>query len=127
MVELLHRELTDEIIGGCYTVYRALGFGFVENVYRNALAVELGRRGLKATREVPVEVCYLGVPVGTYRIDLLVCDKVIVEVKAQNALTGIDEKQLQNYLKATDVEVGLLFNFGPEPKLQRIIYSNERK
>ena len=127
MGELLHRALTDEIIGGCYSVYRALGHGFLENVYKNALAVELGRRGLSVKREVLVEVCYLGVSVGTYRIDLLVEDKVIVEVKAQSALTVVDIKQLQNYLKATIMEVGVLFNFGPEPKFERIVYSNDRK
>jgi GxxExxY protein len=127
VADLLYRELTDEIIGGCYTVYRALGHGFVENVYKNALAVELGRRGLIVKREVPVEICYLGVPVGTYRIDLLVNDLIIVETKAQHALTIVDEKQLSNYLKATTLEVGLLFNFGPEPKVNRIVHSNDRK
>ena len=66
-------------------------------------------------------------PVGTYRIDLLVCNLVILEVKSQSALSVADEKQLLNYLKATDLDVGLLFNFGPTPKLQRLVYSNSRK
>ena len=121
------RTVTDQILGGCYSLYRALGYGFLENVYKNGLVVELGRRGLVAKREVPVEVFYLGVSIGTYRIDLLVNDKVILEVKAQHSLTVVDEKQLSNYLKATSIEVGLLFNFGPEPKFQRIVYSNARK
>lgn len=125
--KLLHAEITNPIIGGFHTVYRYFGFGFVEAVYKNALAVELGRRGLIVRREVPVELAYLGVPVGTYRIDLLVNDKVVVEVKAQRALTAVDEKQLINYLGATDLEVGLLFNFGPEPKFQRFVFSNARK
>jgi GxxExxY protein len=124
---LLHGDLTDQIIGGCYTVYKKWGFGFLETVYANSLAVELGRIGLRAKREVPVQLHYLGVPIGTYRIDMLVNDKVIVEVKSQRALSVADEKQLINYLKATDLEVGLLFNFGPEPKLQRIVFSNHRK
>lgn len=99
----------------------------MENVYKNALAVELSRRSLMTKKEVPVEVFYLGVPVGTYRIDLLVNDLIVVEVKAQHALTSVDDKQLSNYLKATNLEVGLLFNFGPEPKLSRIVYSNSRR
>jgi len=74
---LLHGELTDQIIGGCYSVYREWGFGFLEAVYKNSLAVELGRRGLTAKREVPVHLHYLGVPVGAYRIDMLVENKVI--------------------------------------------------
>ncbi|MGH7679820.1 MAG: GxxExxY protein [Gemmatimonadaceae bacterium] len=125
--ELLHAELTDKILGGCYAVYKVFGFGFLEAVYRNALAVELARLGLIVKKEVPVEILYLGVPVGTYRIDLLVNDKVIVESKTQKAITVADEKQLINYLKATPHEVGLVFNFGPEPKFQRMVYSNSRK
>lgn len=124
---LLHGELTDKIIAGCYSVYRKWGFGFLEAVYANSLAVELGRLGLRAKREVPVQLHYLGVPVGTYRIDMLVDNSVIVEVKSQKALSVADEKQLRNYLKATSLEVGLLFNFGPEPKLQRFVLSNDRK
>ena len=124
---LLHAPITDQILGGCYSLYRALGYGFLETVYKNGLVVELGRRGLVVRREVPVEVFYLGVSIGFYRIDLLVNEKVIVEVKAQHSLTVVDEKQLSNYLKATNLEVGLLFNFGPEPKFERIVYSNDRK
>jgi len=124
---LLHGGLTDQIIGGCYSVYRKWGFGFLENVYANSLAVELSKRGLTAKREVPVHLHYLGVPVGTYRIDMLVENKIIVEVKSQSALSIADDKQLCNYLRATDIEVGLLFNFGPEPKLKRMVLSNANK
>ena len=125
--KLLHAEITDPIIGGFHFAYRHFGFGFLEAVYKNTLAVELGRRGLKVRREVPIEITYFGVSVGTYRVDLLVNDKIVVEIKSKNALTVADEKQLINYLKATDLEVGLLFNFGPEPKFQRIVFSNDRK
>ena len=124
---LLHGELTEVIISAFYKVYHTLGYGFLETVYRNALTVELGRRGLQVKRETPIEVFYEGVSVGTYRIDLLVADKVIVEVKTKVGLTAVDDKQLGNYLRATPFEVGLLFNFGPEPKLQRMIYTNDRK
>lgn len=78
---LLHGELTDQIISGCYSVYHKWGFGFLEKVYSNSLAVELGRIGLQAKREVPVQLHYLGVSVGAYRIDMLVNSRVIVEVK----------------------------------------------
>ena len=125
--KLLHAEITDPIIGSYHTVYRVHGYGFLETVYANSMAVELARRGLRVKREVPVEISYLGVPVGAYRIDLLVNGKIIVEVKAQKQLTVTDERQLSNYLKATDLEVGLLLNFGPEPNFQRIVYSNARK
>jgi GxxExxY protein len=125
--KLLHAEITDPIIGGYHAVYRVFGFGFLEGVYANALGVELGRRGLQVRREVPIEICYLGVSVGTYRVDLLVNGKIVVEVKAQSQLTLADERQLLNYLKATNLEVGLLFNFGPVPKFQRVVYSNDRK
>jgi GxxExxY protein len=125
--KLLHAEITEQVIGAFHTVYRTFGFGFLEPVYANALWVELGRRGVIAKREVPVEILYAGVPVGTYRVDLLVSDRVVVEVKTQNVLSKGDERQLMNYLKATNLEVGLLFNFGPDPTFQRIVYSNERK
>jgi GxxExxY protein len=124
---LLHGDLTESINGGFFKVYHTLGYGFLEPAYRNALAVELGKRGLKVRREVPVELIYEGVSVGTYRIDLLVEDKIIVEVKTQIALSAADEKQLFNYLRVAPIEVGLLFNFGPEPKLQRMILTNDRK
>jgi GxxExxY protein len=122
-MELLHRDLTEGIIGGFHTVYRNFGYGFLEKPYANALVVELGRRGLRVKREVPIEIFYEGVSVGAYRIDLLVENKIIVEVKSQKALTVADERQLINYLKAANLEVGLLFNFGPEPKFQRMVYS----
>jgi GxxExxY protein len=113
-IELLHRELTDVIIKCFFSVYNSLGYGFLEAAYRNALGVELGFHGLTVKREVPVELAYRGVSIGAYRIDLLVNNLV-------------DEKQLGNYLKATSFEVGLLFNFGPDAKLQRVIHSNSRK
>jgi GxxExxY protein len=125
--KLLHAEITEVIIGGFHTVYRYFGSGFLEAVYKNALAIELGRRGLVVRREVPVELTYLGIPVGTYRIDLLVNDKVIVESKAHVELTAADEKQIINYLGATPLEVGLLLNFGPKPAFQRFVFTNARK
>jgi GxxExxY protein len=127
MKQLLHRELTEKIIGAFYAVYNELGYGFLESVYRAALIVELGRRGLAVRQEVPVEVLYLGVSVGTFRIDLLVEDLVVVEIKATERTSHADDKQVLNYLKASSVEVGLLLHFGPEPLFHRFVSVNSRK
>ena len=111
-----HSELTEEIIGGFFAVYNALGYGFLEKVYANALNLELERRGLKALQEFPIIVRYLGQEVGQYYADIIVNDLVIVEVKATKILLQDHEAQLLNYLKATPYEVGLLLNFGPKPE-----------
>ena len=91
------------------------------------MAVELEFRGLRVRREVPTEVVYRGVSVGRFRLDLVVEEQLIVEVKAARTLVEADERQLLNYLKATKFEVGLLLNFGPEPKFRRLVYANDRK
>lgn len=124
---LIEADLTEQIIGAFFEVYRDLGFGFLEGAYANALAVELGSRGLPCKREVPIKVAYRGVPVGCYRLDLLVANRVIAEVKSSKTVTEVDERQLLNYLRATDLEVGLLLHFGPTPKFRRLVYSNRRK
>ena len=124
---MLHAELTDQVLGGFYVVYKDLGFGFLEPVYTNALAVELQFRGLEVQREVPSEVVYRGVVVGRYRADLTVNGRPLIEVKATKTMTDADERQLLNYLKATDVELGLLLHFGPKPAFRRLIHTNDRK
>lgn len=123
---LLRGEITEQIIGSFFVVYRHFGFGFRESVYKTAMAIELGFRGIEVKREVPVEVYYRGVAAGTYRIDMLVAQSVIVEVKSALTITEADERQLLNYLRATDIEVGFLFNFGPDPKFRRRVCSNNR-
>jgi GxxExxY protein len=122
-----HSELTEEIIGAFFAVYNALGYGFLEKVYANALKLELERRGLKVMREFPIVVRYLGQEVGEYYADLIVNDLVIVEVKATKTLLQEHEAQLLNYLKATPYEVGLLLNFGPKPEQKRRSFDNNRK
>jgi GxxExxY protein len=119
---LLERELTGEIIGAFYECYNLLGFGFLESVYRRALAVELRTRGHRCVEEGQTEVTYKGVIVGAYRYDLLVDDRVIVEAKAGELLGPTDKQQLLNYLRATNIEVGLLLHFGPEPRFLRCIH-----
>jgi GxxExxY protein len=124
---MLHEEITSQIIAAFYAVYNKLGYGFLEKVYENALILELRKAGLKVLQQVPIEVCYDGQPVGEYFADLLVEDKVILEVKATEALIKAHENQLVNYLKATRLELGLVLNFGPEPQFKRKIFTNEHK
>ncbi len=122
-----HEQLTEQIIRGFYTVYRALGYGFLEKVYENSLAIELRKMKLEVVQQAEIKVYYAGVTVGEYYADLLVADAVIVEIKAVRALLKEHEAQLLNYLKATPYEVGLLLNFGPKPEIKRKVYDNERK
>lgn len=124
---MLHEVITSQIIAAFYAVYNKLGYGFLEKVYQNALILELRKSGLKLQEQVPIQVCYEGRPVGEYFADLLIEDQVIVEIKAADSLTVAHENQLVNYLKATRLEVGLLLNFGPEPKFKRKIFTNARK
>ena len=122
-----HKEITDKIIRAFYTVYNVLGYGFLEKVYENALAIELRKMGLKVVQQAPIAVYYDGQLVGEYFADLLVEDLVIVELKATRTLIDEHEAQLLNYLKATPYEVGLLLNFGPKPEIKRKAYDNTRK
>ncbi len=126
-MELKHQHLTDQIIKAFYAVYNVLGYGFLEKVYENALALELRGMGLKVIQQAPIVVAYRDQEVGRYEADLLVQDAVIVELKATRHLASEHEAQLLNYLKATPVEVGLLLNFGPAPQITRKVYDNDRK
>jgi GxxExxY protein len=123
----LHAEITGEIIGAAKAVYRELGIGFLEKVYENALVVELTHRGLKVQQQVPIQVYYRGVLVGIFDADLLVEGLVIVELKAIELLGRVHEVQLVNYLRATEVEVGLLINFGSKFQVSRRLLTNDRK
>ena len=122
-----HEELTEKIIKAFYTVYNTLGYGFLERVYENALAIELRKMGLHVVCQQPVNVYYDDQIVGEYFADLLVAERVIVELKAVRTLSQEHEAQLLNYLNATSYEVGLLFNFGPKPQLKRKVFDNDRK
>ena len=122
-----HKELTDAIICCFYTVYNTLGFGFLEKVYENALLAELENRGIAATTQSPISVFYGNRQVGEYFADVLVENSVIVEIKAVKNLVSEHEAQLLNYLKATQIEVGLLLNFGVQPQIKRRAFENARK
>ena len=125
---LLHEEITDIIIRCFYKVYNELGFGFLEKVYENALFIELKNCGLESVKQIPIEVYYQNCPVGNYFADIIVNDKVIIEIKAgEGSLIEVHELQLINYLKATRIEVGLLLSFGKKPEFKRKIFTNDNK
>lgn len=118
-----HTEITEPIIRAFYKVYNILGYGFLEKVYENALFVELEAMGLSVEKQKPITVYYEDEIVGEYFADLVVEEHVIVELKASKALRKEHEFQLINYLKATEIEVGLLLNFGEKPELKRKVFS----
>ncbi|MDR2843406.1 MAG: GxxExxY protein [Candidatus Symbiothrix sp.] len=126
-MELLCRDLTVEIIKAFYKVYNQLGYGFLERVYQNALFFELKNQGFDCKAQYKIDVYYLDQKVGEYYADIIVNDKVILELKAAESLCEAHECQLLNYLKATNMEVGLLLNFGKTPEYKRKIYSNKNK
>ena len=122
-----HKELTEKIINIFYRVYNKLGYGFLEKVYENAMMIEFKKDGIPAVPQFPIKVFYEGEVIGEYYADILVDNKVIVEIKAAKRLVEENEAQLLNYLKATDIEVGLLLNFGTEPEVKRKAFDNTRK
>jgi GxxExxY protein len=118
--------LTEKTIGCTYAVGNGLGHGFLEKVYENALALELEREGLKVTQQWPIKVLYRDAPVGEYFADLLVEDRLLVELKAAKELDEAFHAQCLNYLKATGLEVCLLINFGgPEVQVRRVSAKKE--
>jgi GxxExxY protein len=126
-VALKHCALTEKIIGVFYDVYNELGHGFLESVYEQALMVALTHADLRVERQVPVSVWFRGQQIGDFRADMLVEGHVLLELKAARTIEQAHEKQLLNYLRATDIEVGLLLNFGIDPQFRRLVYENVRK
>ncbi len=122
-----HAEVTERIIAAFYNVYNMLGYGFLEKVYQNAMTVEMTARGLSFVPQAPLKVYYSGVVVGEYFADFLVEGCVIVELKAAEGVATEHHAQLLNYLKATDIDVGLLLNFGPKPEVRRKVYETARQ
>ncbi|MDH5717707.1 MAG: GxxExxY protein [Spirochaetia bacterium] len=116
---MLEDNLTEKIIGSAFEVHKTLGFGFLEKVYENSLIIELREHGLKADNQLPLKVHYKTQIVGDYIADILVEDKIIIEIKAVNMLAKEHEVQLVNYLKATNKEIGLLINFGKSVTIKR--------
>ena len=124
---LLHKDITDVIIKCFYNVYNTLGFGFLEKVYNNAMFYEILETNHQCEKQKPIKVFYKKTVVGDYFADLVVNNKVIVELKACESICEPHELQLINYLRATDIEVGLLLNFGKKPEFKRKIFTNDRK
>ena len=124
---MLQEEITDKVPKAFYKVYGQLGYGFLERVYGNAMAVELGKMNVPVELQKSIKVYYSGVQVGDYYSDLLVDGAVIVELKAAEFLRKEHEAQLVNYLRGTDIEVGLLLNFGKTAEFKRKISTNDRK
>jgi len=126
-MEILHKETSEKIIRAYYKVYNDLGFGFLEKVYENAMFMELRSMGVFCIKQKPIKVYYNSQIVGEYFADIIVNDTIIVELKAGESLCEEHEHQLINYLKATDIEVGLLLNFGKSPQFKRKVFANDRK
>ena len=120
-------ETTEKIIQAFYKVYNTLGYGFLEKVYERAMLIELAKLNLKCENQIPINIFYEGKVIGEFFADILVEDKIIVELKAISKLTKQDESQLLHYLNATDKEIGLLLNFGPKAEIKRKAFDNNLK
>ena len=124
---MLHSDVTEPILGAFYEVHHALGHGFLESVYERAMAVALEKRGLNVARQSVVRVHFDGCVVGVFFADLLVENRVIVELKACRVLEPSHEAQVLNYLRATTIEVGLLLLFALKPSFRRFVLTNDQK
>lgn len=127
MTDILHKELTEAILKVFYEVYNDLGYGFLENVYQNAMYLELNSKGFKVEAQKKIKVYYKNEIVGDFIADLLINDLVILELKACDTLVKAHYAQTLNYLRATNIEIGLLLNFGEKPEIKRLIFTNNRK
>ncbi len=125
--DYLYSELSDSIINCFYKVYNVLGFGFLEKIYQKSLEIELTNNGIIFEPQYPIKVYYENSIVGEYYADIFVEDKIIIEIKAISTLVKENELQLINYLKSTNIEVGLLLNFGEKPEIKRRVLTNDKK
>jgi GxxExxY protein len=125
--DLKHGSVTDKILGVFYDVYNELGYGFLESVYHRSLVLALETAGLQASSRVSIPVWFRGFQVGHFEADVLVENCVLLELKAARSLDSSHRAQLMNYLKATEIEVGLLLNFGERPEFNRLIFDNLKK
>ncbi|SHL42222.1 MULTISPECIES: GxxExxY protein [Flavobacterium] len=127
MTEILHKELSESILKVFYEVYNELGYGFLEKVYQNAMYLELKSQGFKVEPQKQIKVYYKNELVGDFFADLLINGVIILELKACESLVKAHYVQTLNYLKATNIEIGLLLNFGEKPEIKRLIFTNNRK
>jgi GxxExxY protein len=126
-MELLHKEISEKIIRCYYKVYNTLGYGFLEKVYENSFAIELKKAGFEVKCQQPIKVFYESELVGEYFADIVINDIIILELKASVAIQDEHECKLLNYLKATNIELGFLFNFGTTAEYKRKIFMNKYK
>ena len=126
-IGLQHGELTEKIIGVFYDVYNELGYGFLESVYEESLVIALLETCLKVERQLAIPVWFRGHQVGQFRGDILVEGRVLLELKSTRTLEAAHEAQLLHYLKSTEIEIGLLLNFGSRPQFRRLLFDNHRK
>ena len=126
-IGLQHGELTEKIIGVFYDVYNELGYGFLESVYEESLVIALLETCLKVERQLAIPVWFRGHQVGRFRGDILVEGRVLLELKSTRTLEAAHEAQLLHYLKSTEIEIGLLLNFGSRPQFRRLLFDNHRK
>ncbi len=126
-MSLIHKDLSDQIIEAYFDVYKTLDFGFLEKVYQNAMFLEPRDKDLYVEVQKQIKIQYKGVFVGGYYADFIINEKVIIELKAAECLVKENEAQLINYLRGTEAEVGLLFNFGKKPEFIRKIFTNDHK
>ena len=122
-----HADLTRDIIGCFYDVYNELGFGFIESVYENSLSFALRDKGFEVHQQIAIPVWFRGTKVGDFDADVMVNRLILLELKTAKAIDSAHLGQLLNYLKATEIEVGLLLNFGPKPEFKRLVFGNDRK
>lgn len=126
-MELLYKDVTDKILKSFYLVYNELQYGFKETIYEKAMLFELNEIGFVCERQRPIAVHYKGMILGQYTMDLVVENKGILELKTQPKLTEAHEAQLLHYLRATNIEIGMVLNFGLEPQFCRKVFTNNRK
>lgn len=122
-----HWDLCHSIIEVFYAVYNELGHGFLEAVYEEALALALSQAGFTVSRQVPTPIWFRGIKIGDYKVDLIVNNCVLLELKAARTIDPGHEAQVLNYLRATDIEVALLLNFGSKPSFRRLVFDNSRR
>ncbi|MDQ7818094.1 MAG: GxxExxY protein [Melioribacteraceae bacterium] len=125
--KMIFPELSNKIIKAYYNVYNTLGYGFLEKVYENALKLELQEMGMYVEQLKNIRVYYKGKEVGDYFADLIVDKSIIIELKAAESICEEHEAQLLNYLRATTIELGFLFNYGKKAEFKRKIFTNDKK
>ncbi|HXZ79671.1 MAG TPA: GxxExxY protein [Terriglobales bacterium] len=124
---LKHGDVTAKVIRVFYDVYNELGHGFLESVYQQSMAIALTEVGLEVQCQVPIPVWFRGHRIGDFRSDIVVERSVLLELKAAKALDPAHQAQLLHYLRATEIEIGLLLSFGLRPQFLRLLFDNDRK